>query len=147
MKKLHFDVLIDAKPEQVWEVLWGDQSYRDWTSVFSEGSQVQTDWKKGSKVLFLDGKGSGMVSFIEETRAPEFLSFKHMGIVANGVESMDSKEAKEWAGAIESYSLKSKEGKTALEVDVDVSDDYISYMEKIWPQALDKVKHLSENKN
>ena len=52
MEKQRFKIAISAKPEKVWDVLWNDQTYREWTSVFSDGSHAETDWKKGSKVLF-----------------------------------------------------------------------------------------------
>ena len=54
MKNMNFDISINAPREKVWEVLWDDASYRKWTSAFSEGSYAVTDnWKKGSKILFL----------------------------------------------------------------------------------------------
>ena len=57
MEKVTFNIAIDAPREKVWETLWNDSSYREWTSVFSEGSKVETDWQIGGKVLFLDGQG------------------------------------------------------------------------------------------
>ena len=68
MTKQEFKVSINAPREKVWEVLWNDATYPAWTSAFSEGSHAVTDWKKGSKILFLDGKGSGMVSTIAEKK-------------------------------------------------------------------------------
>ncbi len=81
MQKINFSTSINASKEKVWKTLWDDSSYRKWTSVFSESSHAVTDWKEGSKVLFLDGKGSGMVSKIEINRPNEHMSFKYMGEV------------------------------------------------------------------
>jgi hypothetical protein len=67
MEKMKFQTLINASKEKLWDTLWSDESYRAWTSAFMEGSMAETDWKEGSKVLFLDGKGSGMVSRIAKT--------------------------------------------------------------------------------
>ena len=50
MERKEFTIDINAPREKVWDVLWQDDSYRKWTSVFSEGSHAETDWKKGSKV-------------------------------------------------------------------------------------------------
>src|SRR5437868_14316853 len=117
MEKLHFKTLINAPQEKVWDVLWGSLTYPMWTSVFAEGSSVETDWKEGSKVLFLDGKGHGMVSTIAKKTPKEFMSFKHLGTVNNGVENVDSEQNKEWAGWLENYTLKTVEGKTDLTID------------------------------
>ena len=144
MEKQQFRILIDAPPEKVWDILWSDQSYREWTSVFGEGSRAETDWKKGSKVLFLGGSGEGMVSRIEESIRNEFMSFKHLGTVKDGIENMEGKDVEQWAGALENYTLRDINGKTELTVDMDVTDEHKDYFQNTWPKALEKVKVLAE---
>jgi len=144
MERKEFAIAINAPKEKVWNVLFSDSTYPQWTSVFSEGSRVETDWKKGSKALFLNAEGEGMVATIAENRPNEFLSIRHLGFVKNGVEDVDSEEVKKWAGALENYTLKSVDGKTELTVDMDIAQEYMDYFLKVWPQALDKVKELSE---
>jgi len=144
MEKHTFNVSINASREKVWDTLWRDDNYRAWTSVFAEGSTAVTDWKKGSKALFTDGKGEGMVSTIVENKPNEFMSIKHLGIVKGGVEDLDSEETLKWAGALENYALETKDGDTLLTVDMDITDDYKDYFLATWPKALDKVKQLAE---
>ena len=145
MEKQEFKIAIDAPREKVWNVLWADDTYQAWTKPFSEGSHAVTDWKKGSKVLFLDGKGSGMVSTIDETVPNEVMSFKHLGVVKDGVEDTESAEVKGWAGAHEIYTLKDVKGKTELIVDIDINDDFKDYFSNTFPVALQKVKELAEH--
>jgi uncharacterized protein YndB with AHSA1/START domain len=145
MEKINFSTSINAPREKVWKVLWNDDSYRQWTSAFMEGSYAKTDnWKEGSKVLFLGPGGSGMVSTVAKNRTNEFMSFKHLGEVKNGVEDTESERAKGWAGAMENYRLTDENGKTKLEVDMDSNDEFKDYFEKTWPVALEKVKELAE---
>lgn len=144
MEKLNFKTVIDASPEKIWEVLWNDDTYRKWTSAFSEGSFAQTDWKQGSKILFLDGNGSGMVSRIAESRPNEYMSFEHLGEVKDGIEDTTSDRVKAWAGAHENYTLKKVNGQTELSIDMDINDEYKDMFVKIWPVALENVKNLSE---
>jgi Activator of Hsp90 ATPase homolog 1-like protein len=144
MEKQEFKIAIDAPREKVWNTLWGKTSYPEWTSAFAEGSHVETDWKKGSKALFLDGKNEGMISTIAENKPNEFMSIKHLGIVKKGVEDLESEKTKEWAGAVENYTLKTVNEKTELTVDMDVTDDFKDYFLKTWPKALDKLKELAE---
>ena len=145
MEKLNFKTVINASPEIVWKVLWTDDTYRKWTSAFSEGSYAETDWKKGSKVLFLDGEGRGMVSRIADNKPNEYMSIEHLGEVTDGVEDTTSEKVKEWAGAHENYTLKKVNGKTELIIDMDITEDYKEMFSKMWPVALDNVKRLSEN--
>src|SRR5262245_48323986 len=145
MEKLNFNVMINATPEKVWKVLWTDDTYRKWTSAFSEGSYAETDWKQGSKVLFLDGQGSGMISRIAESRPNEYMSFEHLGEVKDGIEDTTSESVKQWAGAHENYTLKKVNGKTELTIDMDITEDFKEMLSKMWPAALKNVKRLSEN--
>lgn len=147
METKEFTITIDAPREKVWDTLWNDTTYREWTSVFAEGSWAQTDWKKGSKVLFLDGKNMGMVSVIAENRPYEYMSFKHLGSVVDGVEDLESAQVKEWAGATENYTLQTVDGKTKLTVDMSlkgISENMQNYFFNTWPQALAKLKALAE---
>jgi hypothetical protein len=144
MEKRTFETTINATPQKVWNIIWNDVTYRQWTSVFAEGSSAETDWKTGSKVLFLDGKGNGMISTIAENRAPEFMSIRHLGVLKNGVEDTESEEVKKWAGSMENYELSTLDGKTQLKVTMDIAEDYKDYFEKTWPLALEKLKDLSE---
>ena len=144
MKKLEFRITIDATPEVIWDIIIGKDTYPEWTRVFAEGSNVETDWKKGSKAVFGDGKGSGMVAVIEEHVPNEFLSIKHIGEVTDGVEDTTSDKVKEWAGAHENYTLKPVDGKTEWLVEIDMSEEWEEYMTKAWTQAQDKVKEMAE---
>ena len=144
MEKLQFKTTINASREKVWDILWNDDTYRAWTSVFSEGSRAETDWKKVSKVLFTDGKGSGMVSRIDDLVPNEFMSFQHLGEVKGGVEDTTSEKVKQWSGCMENYTLKAVDGKTELTVDLDMADEFKDYFAETFPKALAKVKELSE---
>ena len=145
MKKLNFKTVINAAPEKIWNVLWNDDTYRRWASAFAEGSYAKTDWKEGSKVLFLDVQGHGMVSRIAENRPYEYMSIEHLGEIKDGVEDTTSDKIKDWAGAHENYTLKKVNEKTELIVDLDINDEFKEMFAKIWPVALDNVKKLSEN--
>jgi len=144
MKKKQFSIIISASAEKVWDVLLGQDTYPVWTSVFSEGSRVETDWKKGSKALFLDGKGSGMVSVIEENIPNEFLSIRHIGEVIGGVEDTESERVKSWAGAHENYRLTAIDGKTEWLTEIDLSPEWEGFFDEVWPEAQAKVKELAE---
>ncbi|HZH95323.1 MAG TPA: SRPBCC domain-containing protein [Flavisolibacter sp.] len=148
MKKLNFSTNINASKEIVWQSLWDGANYPTWTSVFSEGSHVITDgWKEGTKVLFLDGKGCGMVSTVAANKVNQYMSFTHLGMVDDGKEDTSSEKVKEFAGATETYTLNEAGGVTSLTVEVDITDEHAEYFTKTFPVALEKVKSLSENNN
>ena len=72
------------------------------------------------------------------------MSIRHLGLVKDGVEETSSEEVKQWAGALENYTLKTEGGKTELVVDLDVNDDWVEYMQNTWPKALQRLKELAE---
>jgi hypothetical protein len=144
MERLIFSASINATKERVWKTLWDDSTYRKWTSVFSPTSYAESDWKEGSKILFLDGQGAGMVSKIEANRTNEFMSFKHLGEVINGVEDTQSEKVMKWAGALENYILKEVNGRTELTIELDANDDFKEYLTNTFPKAVEQVKILAE---
>ncbi len=147
MEKLSFQILLNAPRQKVWDSLWEDESYRKWTSAFMEGSRAESDWKKGSKIRFLDGKGSGMVSVIEEMVQPSFMSFRHEGEIKNGVENTENAKTQGWAGSHENYTLTDVEGKTQLTVEMDgwsMPADMMEYFRNTWPRALAILKEMVE---
>jgi uncharacterized protein YndB with AHSA1/START domain len=148
LEKLHFSILIDAPKEKVWDTMLREDTYNKWTEVFAPGSHYKGDWNEGSKIHFLapnkTGKMEGMVSRIKESRKPDFVSIEHLGIVSGEVEDTKSEEVKKWAGALENYTLREKDGMTELLVDTDTNEEYKQMFEDMWPQALHKLKELSE---
>lgn len=146
MKRQEFKIEIDAPREKVWDVLWGTETYPKWTAPFSEGSRVETDWKEGSRVLFLDASNSGMVARIARNIPNEFMSIEHTGMYENGVEKENDEKHKEWEGSLEDYTLKTVDGKTQLTAAMDVTEEYQDFFDKTWPLALGKVKELAEKK-
>ena len=141
LNRLHFSVDIAAPREKVWRVLWDDASFRDWSSVFAEGSHAVSDWNEGSSVQFIDpSSGSGMASVIEKKRPGEFMSFRHESEIKDGKVQPPAA----WAGAHEDYTLTEKDGRTTLTIDLDTSDEYRQMLEDKFPAALQRVKQLSE---
>ena len=146
MKRKQYETLINAPRERVWEVLWGEKSYMEWTSAFAEGSKVESDWKEGGKILFLNAENEGMVARIEEKKAPEKMLFKHLGMVdKSGNEDLESEKVKAWSGAEELYILKENGQKTELTVKMDLDEGHEDYFDKAWPKAFEKLKNLAES--
>ncbi len=147
MEQKEFKITINAPREKVWESLWDDATYPEWTAAFHPGSRAESDWQKGSKALFVDSKKSGMVAVVEENIPNEFMSFKILGNIKDGVEDYDSDEAKAWSGGLENYTLTTVDGGTELTialVNSNIPQEFIDYFMKTWPIALQKLKEISE---
>lgn len=146
MNKQTYQIDIKAPREKVWEVLWGNDTYSQWTKPFSEGSRVETDWQKGSRVLFLDANGEGMVSRIAENIPNEFMSFEHLGTRMKGVEDTTSPEVQQWAGTHENYTLQDVNGGTRVlvEMEIDEKSEYAEMFAGMWPKALEALREITE---
>jgi uncharacterized protein YndB with AHSA1/START domain len=142
LNQMHFDIDIDASRDTVWRVLWDDESFRDWSSVFAEGSHAVSDWKEGSTVQFIDpGCNSGMQAVIEKSRPGEYISFRHEREIKDG----QVQPPAEWAGAHENYTLTDRNGRTHLRIDLDAADEHREMFEDKFPKALRRIKTLSES--
>ena len=142
MNRLHFSIDIKAEKTKIWNALWDDNSYRDWVSVFFEGSYAVTDnWKEGSTVLFLAPDKSGIYSIVEKHIPNEVIQFKHIGTVVNGKEQPIDDEKKTWSGASEIYRLAEGKDSNTLAVEIDVMDEHLEFMKSTFPKALEKIKN------
>lgn len=148
INRLEFSIDIQAKSNKIWEALWNDASYRDWVSVFFEGSYALTDnWKEGTTVLFLVPDQSGIYSLIEEHIPNKVIRFKHIGSVKEGIKLPLDDESKAWTGSTESYRLIKKANHITLKVDIDVLEEHTAFMSKTFPKALNIVKANAINKD
>jgi uncharacterized protein YndB with AHSA1/START domain len=150
MKKLNLEIEINTTPENVWDSVVNKTKYNCWASAFQETSHFEGGWNKGDKIRFLgfnaEGQKMGMVSEIAESRFPEYISIKHLGVVLNGVEDYTSEEVKKWAPSFENYTFeKTTDNKTLFMLDMVVPEDYYDMFMQMWPNALNLLKQVSED--
>lgn len=145
METLDYEIIINAPKEKVWDVLFANETYSEWTQFFSPGSQMKTDWEVGGKTYFVNPEGAGMVSTIDSLEKPDQVVFKHLGMVdKDGVEDTESMEIKQWSGCFEKYILIDYDGKTKLHTEVQVEKDWKEHINNGFIKGLEVVKKLSE---
>lgn len=140
-----YKISINASAQKVWFSLWDDFHYRNWTSVFCEGSYAVTDnWKEGSKVHFLAPDGKGMYSTVEVNEPFEKMVFSHIGNINDFKELPLDDEAKQWTGYKERYSISENNGVATLAVTIDIYEKHFDFFESVFPKGLEKLKALAE---
>ena len=139
MNRIHFETSIQAPKELVWKTLWDDNTYREWTSVFSPGSYAESDWKEGSPIRFLTPGGNGMFGIIRKRVDNEEMVFEHQGEIREGKE-----EPKPWAGATEAYQLSEAGGVTTIHASMDTDPEFEAYFKETFPKAMQKLKEMCE---
>ena len=145
LERLQWSVDIAAPASEVYRMLIGPESYRQWTSAFGDGLYFEGSWQKGERIRFLTPDGHGVVSEIAENRPNEFLSIRHLGYIDDdGVEDTSSEAIRAWAPAYENYSFAATPRGTRLTVDQDITEDFEN-MPDAWPKALETLKALCEN--
>ena len=145
MKRLNYSIEIDAPASKVWDALWSDENYRNWTTVFCEGSYAESNWQEGGRIRFMTPSLDGMYSIIAKMRPNEVMAFSHIGNVKNGEELPVDDETRSWSGAQENYYLSEENNRTTLNVEVDVTEDHVGYFESAFPKGLQKVKEIAES--
>jgi uncharacterized protein YndB with AHSA1/START domain len=146
IKRIQFESIIEAPVARVYALMIDPEAYKDWTSAFAEGSYFEGSWAQGQQIRFLSPSGDGMVAEIAENRTDEFISIRHLGMIAQGVVDTDSEEVRAWAPAYENYSFQAVPQGTRLVIDQDVFDEYVGYMNEAWPKALERLKALCEGR-
>lgn len=151
MKKLQFKITISASAAKVYDMMLGITSkstYEQWTSLFNPTSTYEGNWEKGTKILFIGvdehGQKGGMVSRIAENTAKQFVSIQHYGLVQAGKEITEGPEVEKWANGLENYTFKENNGTTTVTVDLEITEEFLDYMNETYPSALDKLKEICE---
>ncbi|MFP3599177.1 SRPBCC domain-containing protein [Chryseobacterium sp. SIMBA_029] len=140
METLSYEIEIEAAPERIWGVLWGDITYRQWTTAFTEGSFYEGTLEEGSIVKFFDPQNNGMYSRVEKNEPGKEMKFLHLGEIYDGVEA-----PQEWGEATEAYILEETETGTTLTCEIQTPVEFKDFFEENFPKALGIIKNLSEN--
>lgn len=135
---------IGASKEKVWQVLFDEKYLPLWYAEFSLGARVQGSWRVGSKVLFTDISGGGLVGKVVVNRPCTKLSVEYLGLMVTGEEDYESEHAKAVRGGHELYSLEEKEGTVLLSVETDMPQESYDSMALAWEKALQKIRYLAE---
>jgi len=102
---MQFATSINALVATVYNKMIGKEAFKQWTSVFNpssdyEGGDMEGNWEKGSKVLFVgtdnQGKREGMVGYIRENTPHQFVSIEYVGIVDGDSEITEGPIAEDW---------------------------------------------------
>jgi uncharacterized protein YndB with AHSA1/START domain len=144
MKTLDFQITINSPAQKVWDILFGKETYGEWTQFFMPGSQMKTDWQINGKTYFVDANGDGMVSTIKTLNEPHEVIFSHLGFTKDGVEDTSSKEIMEWSGAQEKYFLREVDGITHLRAEVQIDKNWEEVMNNGFTKGFEVVKKLAE---
>ena len=145
METLNYEIIINAPIQDVWDLLWNEKTYPQWTQFFTEGSKIKSDWKVGGKTYFLDAGNNGMISTISSLREPYEIVFSHLGTVKDGIEDTERKEVKEWSGAEEKYFLRNIDANTTeLRAIVHASRDHEEMMNAGFNQGFALLKKIAE---
>lgn len=139
MELLTFKIEINAAPETVWEALFQEENYTKWTTAFHPGSYYKGTLEQDAEIQLLTPEGHGMFSQITVYEPFKELTFLHQGEISNG-----EKGELIYEDAYESYFLEDLGETTELTVKLNCDDDYIEQMNRMFPDALQRVKELAE---
>ncbi|MDX1536233.1 SRPBCC domain-containing protein [Arsukibacterium sp.] len=141
---INFSTVINAPVELVWQRMFDDAGFRNWTSAFCDGSYFEGSWQQGEPIRFLSPSGDGMVAIIAALKPLEFVSIKHLGFVVDGKDDLSSEQVSGWAPAFENYYFQTVPEGTEVKIEQEIDPSYQQFMTEKWPQALQKLKTLCE---
>jgi Uncharacterized conserved protein len=146
MKKIAFNIDINASAPKVWNVMLDPVTYKQWVHVSWPDSSFKGKWEQGESLYFEGAEGGGTKAVVKELRPYEYLFMEHVAIVtADGSEDTTSDVAKTWKGTTESYSFTEQNGKTTLLVELNTPPEWAGMFEEGWPNALKELKRICES--
>ena len=143
MENKTYEITINLPKQQVWDIMFGDNTYPQWIKGFSENSDMVGEWKEGTDVDFIDVDQGGTRGKIELLNAPNEISIKHIAVldkdrnvVEDGMEN--------WIGTVEAYLLEEIDGKTHLTINMHYHPDFEQMLDDGWNKSLKLLKELCE---
>jgi hypothetical protein len=146
MQTIQHSIGINASKENVWEVLWSDQTLRDWANIIDEGTYMEGKLQQGNEISFMSASGFGVSSKVEKLIPYKYVSLRQIADIKVGKDGAIEKRDKQWTGGLESYELEESNGKVALTVTQDVPEELVEMFNTRIPQSLERVKVLAETK-
>ncbi len=142
MKNIHCERTFPVDPTLLWELVVDPDHYQTWIEAFAAGSYFVGDWTTGSPLRFVieneNGTSSGMLTEIAESRYPEFISIRSLGLIIDDVADYDSPEARKWTPHYENYHfLHQADGSSIFAVDQELPDDETAEFQANWEKAFD----------
>jgi uncharacterized protein YndB with AHSA1/START domain len=145
MKTIEFNATINASAKAVWTTMLNDKTYRQWVDVSWPGSFYVGKWGKDEEIRFVGNDNSGTLATITEFTPYEVVEAHQIAILLKGgIEDRTSDMAKGWIGTTERYDFSESGGKTTLKVTIKAQPHWLDMFNDGWPQALEKLKELSE---
>ncbi|RAV99978.1 SRPBCC family protein [Pseudochryseolinea flava] len=144
IEKIKLDISVNAPAEAVWKVITGGPGVDSWCKEFPSLTVIQSDWKEGSFVLYLDDFQSGVIGVITK-RTHTTLEISYKGLLNSGYEDFTSESAQALHGAGEKYTVTTNEKSVTLKIEADVASSSFEKMNASWRNALEHIKKLAEN--
>src|SRR5688572_6032188 len=114
MKNLKHSIEINASKEKVWEVLWDDQTLRDWANIIDEGTYMTGTLEEGKEVNFIgnsdEGVSYGVTSRVEKLIPYEYILFTRIADIKVSKDGLIEKRDNQWTGGTEDYKLEENNG-------------------------------------
>ena len=149
MERISYSTTVNCPVEKTYKTMLDPEHYKTWTAVFNPASRYEGSWEEGSEIRFIgedkEGNSGGMLSRIKKNIPNEFISIEHYGIIEDGKEITEGEKVKAFAGALENYTFKEKDGGTELIVEFDTDEAWKEYFSTTWPKALQRLKEVCED--
>ncbi len=139
---------IHASKEKVWQVLWSDETLRDWAGMIDPGTYMTGTLEEGGEVNFIGnsegGVRYGVTSRVDKLVPNEYILFTRTADIVLQPDGAIEKRASQWAGTTEEYKLEESNGVVTLTNTQDVPDELVEYFNAKLPEVLQRIKVLAE---
>ncbi|HYG19873.1 MAG TPA: SRPBCC family protein [Ohtaekwangia sp.] len=128
-------IALNVSPEQVWQILVSLDAVANWAQAFSEGTIVESDFEKGSPIVWKTSGGEvGVRGVITERIENRKLVFAYF-------EDGDTSSSQPAPNAYkEDFEIALKDGKTILTVNAGpLSKTWVNTHDPLWDKAMEKI--------
>ena len=145
MKKLEYEINVNATAKKVWDTMLHHGTYEIWSDAGWPNSTFEGDWNERAHIKFIGPSGEGTLVKIIQLISFKLIKAEHIAVLLKeGKEDRESETAKTWIGSKENYYFGENNGTTHLKVEIECNPEWEKIFNDGWPNALSKLKEICE---
>ncbi len=141
MTNLHYKIILNNNVEYVFDKLFDKAVYKEWTKVFSPGSNYSGTLAVGEEIFFHDADNNGMLSTVSKYKVNKVIEFTYLASVEDG-ERTEFKSNDNY----ERYTFTNLQDEMVMiDVELNIPDEYLEMFEDMWAKAIVEIQDIFDN--